>query len=57
MKTCIDPNFEVSVENVKRSTIEALERGMKFLYDIWSKGGKEIDLEESKKNRENVSIY
>jgi hypothetical protein len=57
MKTCIDSDFEVSVENIKRSTIEALEQGKKFLSDIWSKGGKEIDLKESKKNRDNVSIY
>lgn len=56
MKACLDPDFKLSIENVRRSTVEALEWG-KILSDIWSKGGKEIALEESKKNREKVYIY
>jgi hypothetical protein len=57
MKTCTDPNFEVPVDSVRRSTVEASEWGKKFLSDIWSKGGKEIALEESMKNREMVCVY
>lgn len=45
MKACLDPDFKLPVENVRRSTVEALEWG-KILSDIWSKGGKEIALEE-----------
>jgi hypothetical protein len=54
MKTCTDLDFEVSIENVWMSTAEASEWGKKFLDDIWSKGGKEISLEESKKLKEKV---
>jgi hypothetical protein len=34
MKTCTDPNFEVPVDSVRRSTVEASEWGKKFLSDI-----------------------
>jgi hypothetical protein len=54
LKTCLDPDFKVSTEYVKRSTVEASKWGNKFLPDIWSKGGKETALEESEKNREKI---
>lgn len=54
MKTYTYPNFEVSIENVRSSTTEASEWGKKFLADIWSKGGKEIALEESNKIKEKI---
>jgi hypothetical protein len=57
LKTCLDPDFKVSIEHVKRSTVEASEWGKNFLFDIWLKGEKEIALEESKKNRDKVYIY
>jgi hypothetical protein len=34
IKTCMDLDFKVSVENVKKSTVEALEWGQKFLSDM-----------------------
>lgn len=34
MNTCMNLDFKVSVENVKRSTVEALEWGKKFLSDM-----------------------
>jgi hypothetical protein len=56
-KGILDPNFEVSMETIRRSTVEDSEWGKKFLSDIWSKGGKEITLEESKKNIDKVCVY
>jgi hypothetical protein len=45
------------METIRRSTVEDSEWGKKFLSDIWSKGGKEITLEESKKNIDKVCVY
>lgn len=55
IKACSEPDFDVSAENVRRSTTEASEWGRKFLSDIWSKGGKEVSVEEAAKNSEKVS--
>jgi hypothetical protein len=57
MKACLDPDFKLHVENVRRSVVEDFEWGKKFLSYIWTKGGKEIALEESKKNGEKVYVY
>jgi hypothetical protein len=54
---CLDPNFKLSLENMRRSSTEATTWGKKFLLDVWTKGGKEIALEESKKNKEKVLIH
>jgi aspartokinase-like uncharacterized kinase len=56
MKVCTDPDFRVSTDHVRRSTIEASEWYKKFLSDIWKKSGKEISIKESIKNREKVCI-
>jgi hypothetical protein len=40
VKMCTDPNFDVSVDSVIRSTDEASKWAKKFLFNIWSKGGK-----------------
>jgi hypothetical protein len=40
VKTCTNPNFKVSVDDVRRSTVEALEWSKKFLSKIWKRGGK-----------------
>lgn len=48
VKTCLDPDFEVSMESFRRSTIEASEWG-NFLSDIWSKGEKEISLRSQRR--------
>jgi hypothetical protein len=42
---------------MRRSSTEATTWGKKFLLDVWTKGGKEIALEESKKNKEKVLIH
>jgi hypothetical protein len=34
-----------------------LRNRAKLLFDIWTKGGKEIALEESRKNREKVFTF
>jgi hypothetical protein len=46
----------VPLENIRSSSIEASNRGKKFLLDIWNAGGKAISLEESKKNKKKVFI-
>lgn len=56
VKACLDPNFMVPLENIRMSSIEASNRGKKFLLDIWNAGGKAISLEESKKNKKKVFI-
>ena len=57
IKTCLNPNFTLPIENVRRLSAKALKWGKKFLFDIWSKRWKEITLEESRKDMENVFIY
>jgi hypothetical protein len=47
MKACSDPNFKVSADHVRRSTVEALEWSKKFLSEIWKRDGKELGIEES----------
>lgn len=54
VKACTEPNFKVSANSVRRSTAEASEWSKKFLSDIWSKGGKEVSIEESLKNKQKV---
>lgn len=54
VKACTEPNFEVSANSVRRSTAEASEWSKKFLSDIWSKGGKEVSIEESLKNKQKL---
>jgi hypothetical protein len=49
-----DPDFKVSADHVRRSTIKASEWFEKFLYEIWKRGGKELSIEESIKNKEKV---
>jgi hypothetical protein len=56
LKVCTDPDFRVSADHVRISTNEASKWTKKFLSDIWKKGRKEISIEESIKNRENVCI-
>jgi hypothetical protein len=48
------PDFKVSVDSIRRSTIEALESSKKVLSNIWKEGKKEISIEESIINREKV---
>jgi hypothetical protein len=54
VRTCMEPNFKVSTDNVQRSIVEASEWSKKLLSDIWTKGGKKINIEESMKNKEKV---
>jgi hypothetical protein len=54
LKICNDPDFKVSADHIRRSTIEASELSKKFLFDIWKKCGKEISIEKTIKNREKV---
>jgi hypothetical protein len=54
IRVCTDPDFRVSIDHVRRSTIEALEWSKKFLYEIWKRDRKEIIIEESIKNREKL---
>jgi hypothetical protein len=42
---------------MRRSSTEATTWGKQFLLDVWTKGGKEIALEESKKNKDKVLIH
>jgi hypothetical protein len=56
VKTCNGPDFEVSIDIVRRSTVEASEWGKSSYFYIWTKGGKKISIEESMKNREKVCI-
>jgi hypothetical protein len=37
IKTCLNPNFTLPIENVRRLSAKALKWGKKFLFDIWSK--------------------
>lgn len=57
VKSCTDPNFKVSANSVQRSIVEASEWSKKFLSDIWNKGVKEINIDESTKNRETVCTW
>jgi hypothetical protein len=43
MKACRDLDFKVSGDDVRRSTVEALEWSQKFLSEIWRRGGKEFE--------------
>jgi hypothetical protein len=54
VRTCTEPNFKVSANNVQSSIVEAPEWSKKLLSDIWTKGGKKINIEESMKNKEKV---
>jgi hypothetical protein len=54
VRACTYPNFKVSADHVRRSTVEALEWSKKFLSKIWKRGGKELSIEEYIKNREKV---
>jgi hypothetical protein len=54
VRACTDPDFRVSTNHVRRSTVEASEWSKNFLCDIWKKGRKELSIEESIKNREKV---
>jgi hypothetical protein len=51
VRDCTDPDFRVSADHVQRSNVEALEWSKKFLSEIWRRGGKELSIEESIKNR------
>jgi hypothetical protein len=57
VKACTDPNFKIYLENVKWSSTKALDWDKKFLLDVWTKGWKEVALEESKKNNKKVFIH
>jgi hypothetical protein len=57
VKAYLDPNFMVPLENIRRSSVKSSNWGKKFLIDIWKIKGKEITLEESKKNRKKVFIH
>jgi hypothetical protein len=54
VKTCTDPDFNVSADNVRWLTIEASKWSKKFLSEIWKRCGKELSIEECIKNREKV---
>jgi hypothetical protein len=54
VKGCTNLDSRVSADHVRRLTVEASELSKKFLYKIWKKGGKEISIDESIKNREKV---
>lgn len=56
VRACTEPGFEVSANTVRRSTVEASEWGNKFLYDIWTTGRKEVNIEEIAKNKVKVCI-
>lgn len=49
VRTCPHPDFRVSADNVRRSTIKASVWSKKFLSDIWNKGRKEINIKGSMK--------
>jgi hypothetical protein len=57
MKACTCPNFKISFEKRKKVISKASEWRKKFLLDVWTKGGKDIAIEESKKNRKKVHIH
>ena len=54
VKTYIDPDFKVSIDDVRRSTVEASRWSKNFLSEIWKMGGKELSSEKSINNREKV---
>jgi hypothetical protein len=57
MRTCTNLDFKVSIDQVRRSPIEASKWSKKFLSDISKKGGKEICIEESIKIEIRFEIY
>ena len=54
MRACTDLDFKVSADHVRRSTAKTLEWSKKVLSEIWKRGGKELSIVESTKNREKV---
>jgi hypothetical protein len=57
VKAYIVPDFKVSTDSIRRSTVEALESSKKVLSNTWKEGEKEISIEESIINREMVCTW
>jgi hypothetical protein len=54
MRACTDLDFKVSADHVRRSTAKTLEWSKKVLSETGKRGGKELSIVESTKNREKV---
>jgi hypothetical protein len=54
VKTCCDPSFPLSLDGVRKPSVEASNWGMRFFSDVWNVGREELALEVAKKNREKV---
>jgi hypothetical protein len=54
VSACTDLDFKISADHVRRSTAKTLEWSKKVLSEIWKRGGKELSIVESTKNKEKV---